>query len=102
MANAVPRDDNFVPRFGYDFDESVNKVAGLVWNTSTLQWEKMSQPVLEVTTSNLYLALDTVEAKLQTLIVQKFGKLVLLVLRVLRCKWMSLVRSPQGQTISET
>ena len=35
-----------------------------VYNADTMAYEAMKQPVLELTTSNLYLALDGVEAKL--------------------------------------
>jgi hypothetical protein len=41
-----------------------------VYNPNTLSWEPMQQPYIDATGSNLYLALDTVESKLATLISQ--------------------------------
>lgn len=34
--------------YGYSVDEEVNKVALYVWNATTLAWERMEQPTLEV------------------------------------------------------
>jgi hypothetical protein len=35
-----------------------------VYNPNTMDWERMTQPLIDATNSNLYLALDTVETKL--------------------------------------
>lgn len=62
--NAVPRDLNNVPKFGYDHVAEENIVAIKVWNPVSLAWEKMTQPVIDATNTNLYVALDGVEGLL--------------------------------------
>jgi len=49
MARTVlPMDPNGHVKFDYDLDEEVFKTALLVWNSSTLQWERMTQPTVNV------------------------------------------------------
>ena len=44
----VTRDPNSVPLLGFDLDEEVHKVALYVWNTTTVAWERMKQPTIEL------------------------------------------------------
>ena len=45
----VPKDDRGFLAYGWDYDEDVFKVALLVYNPATLDWERMKQPTLELT-----------------------------------------------------
>lgn len=45
---------------GYDEDEEIMKTGVLVFNTSTLKWERMKQPVIELT-GDLTVSLGDVE-----------------------------------------
>lgn len=40
MAEALERDRNDLPLYGYDLTEEVYRVGNLIWNTDTLAWEK--------------------------------------------------------------
>lgn len=48
---------------GYDYDYDIYKVALMVWNPSTLAWERMKQPTLELT-GDLTVTLGDVERAL--------------------------------------
>ena len=48
MANVIPLDKYGRIKYNYDTDEEVFKVAQYVWNTTTLAWDRMSQPTIHI------------------------------------------------------
>ena len=59
----VPKDDRGFLAYGWDYDEDVFKVALLVYNPATLDWERMKQPILELT-GDLTVTMGDVESLL--------------------------------------
>ena len=48
-------------REGRDLDEDAWKRCLYVWNTTELDWERMTQPLIDATDSELYIVLDDLE-----------------------------------------
>lgn len=48
-------------REGRDLDEDVWKVTLFVWDTTELDWVRMTQPIIDATDSELYLKVDDLE-----------------------------------------
>ena len=44
------------------------RIQCLVWNPVSLEWDRMTQPIIDATNSELYLVLDDVEDKLDSVI----------------------------------
>lgn len=61
MADVVPLDKYGRIKYKWDPDEEVFKVAQYVWNTSTLAWDRMRQPTIELTAGDLTVTLGDVE-----------------------------------------
>jgi len=61
--NILPRDSSGSPLHGFDLSERVSKKALYVWNPITLDWERMRQPMLELT-GDLTVTMGDVEALL--------------------------------------
>ena len=60
----LDKDTGEIRNIGMDEDSEGLHVNQWVWDTATAAWIRMTQPVIELTTSNLYLALDGVEGSL--------------------------------------
>ena len=61
MADIVPLDKYGRIKYKWDPDEEVFKVAVYVYNTTTLEWERMVQPKIELSAGDLTVTLDDVE-----------------------------------------
>lgn len=42
----LPTDGNLTPLYGYDIDQDIAFVGAMVWDTDSLSWVKMGQPVI--------------------------------------------------------
>lgn len=58
----LKRDPNGHNLYGFDLDEEIFKTAGYVWNTTTLEWERMQQPTVNI--GDLTVTMGDVEALL--------------------------------------
>jgi len=61
MADVLPLDKYGRSKLGYDTDEEVFKVALYVYNATTLAWQRMVQPTIELSAGDLTVTLGDVE-----------------------------------------
>ena len=61
MVDVLPLDKYGRSKLGYDTDEEVFKTALYVWNTTTLAWDRMSQPTIELSAGDLTVTMGDVE-----------------------------------------